>query len=553
MYKLIPQSSLYKPFFDVEPTAVYSGQSMLRNETLSFQVVSVSPPERTDAVNAYITVESDLPTTVYEVIQHAVMRPTYAKTDDRYERTAPGVYPDALKKLPESGVVRLCKNVNTALWITVNADRETLSPGVYPVKVKQVIGNGEPTVAEVTVTVVDAMLPEQSLIYTNWFHCDCIADRYKLEIFSDEFFAMCEKYIASAVKGGMNMMLVPCFTPPLDTPVGGERMTAQLVGVTLERDGSYSFDFSLLERFLDICERCGVRYYEHSHLFTQWGAAHSPKVMANTPDGYRRIFGWETDATVENGEYANFLASYLPKLITLLEDKGIGDRMYFHISDEPTVEHLGTYRAALALVEPYTKGYHRFEALSSYEFYQTGLVETPVPTTVHADPFLGNVENLWLYYTGIQSNDSYSNRLIALPNVRNRALGIQMFASDIKGFLHWGFNFWYTTLSERQFDPWAAPDADRHFVGGTSYMVYPDADGPAPSIRYYSFAEGIDDIRALEAYAAKLGRDAAMALIFDSFGGAKELFDAKGHILQLIPTDDEMSSFRERLNSALAR
>lgn len=66
------------------------------------------------------------------------------------------------------------------------------------------------------------------------------------------------------------MLLMPVFTLPLDTKVGGERPTTQLVGVEKTADG-YVFDFSLVGRWLDMCARCGVKYHEISHLFTQWG------------------------------------------------------------------------------------------------------------------------------------------------------------------------------------------------------------------------------------------------------------------------------------------
>ena len=36
--------------------------------------------------------------------------------------------------------------------------------------------------------------------------------------------------------------------------------------------GEYRFDFSELKRWIDLCKKCGIEYYEMSHLFSQWGA-----------------------------------------------------------------------------------------------------------------------------------------------------------------------------------------------------------------------------------------------------------------------------------------
>ena len=66
-----------------------------------------------------------------------------------------------------------------------------------------------------------------------------------------------------------------------------------------------------------------------SHLFTQWGALHAPKIMADTDAGPVRVFGWETAAC--SPEYAGFLRALLPQLMDELRALGIADHTYFHI------------------------------------------------------------------------------------------------------------------------------------------------------------------------------------------------------------------------------
>ena len=44
----------------------------------------------------------------------------------------------------------------------------------------------------------------------------------------------------------------------------------------------------------------------------------------------------------------------------------------------------------------------------------------------------------------------YSNRFIAMPSYRTRSIGMQMFGYGIKGFLHWGYNFYNTQYSREQ-------------------------------------------------------------------------------------------------------
>ena len=91
-----------------------------------------------------------------------------------------------------------------------------------------------------------------------------------------------------------------------DTAAGTERLTVQLVSVK-KKEGGYLFDFDKLGRWIDTAKRCGIEYFEISHLFTQWGVASCPKIIADVNGEERCIFGWDTDA--DSPEYTNFLWS----------------------------------------------------------------------------------------------------------------------------------------------------------------------------------------------------------------------------------------------------
>lgn len=111
------------------------------------------------------------------------------------------------------------------------------------------------------------------------------------------------------------MLLTPVFTPPLDTEVGGERLTVQLVDVKLE-NGKYSFGFDRFIRWVRLAQKCGIKYFEISHLFSQWGAKYTPKIVAEVNGRQKRIFGWETSA--DSIEYAEFLSAFIPQLIKVI-------------------------------------------------------------------------------------------------------------------------------------------------------------------------------------------------------------------------------------------
>ena len=154
------------------------------------------------------------------------------------------------------------------------------APGVHPIVIRFTDEAGVELGSEsFRLQVIEAVLPEQRLLHTEWFYFDCLATQYNVEMFSEAHWSIVETYVAHYAEYGMNLILTPLFSPPLELDYGKYRPTVQLIGV--KRIGSeYLFDFSLLERWVALCRRNGIERFEFSHLFTQWGAKHAPKIFA---------------------------------------------------------------------------------------------------------------------------------------------------------------------------------------------------------------------------------------------------------------------------------
>lgn len=558
-----PLSSLHKVYPDAVPAAVFGGGTLLQNEPYSFQIAYKTDGEK---LGVYVETVSDLtPLSQYRVDYVPLLAAQLGENIGE-ERRTPGLYPDLLSPRRtnppvveegyhwqalyfESGETNLLWAVPDgwqSLWFTVNeAGTAILPAGIHTVTIRLRSRTNRTVLAEttVTLTVLPACLPPQTLLCTNWLHCDCLTDLHRVPLFSNRFYVILEDYVRKAVQNGMNMVLLPAFTPPLDTPIGKERQTVQLVGITADSEnGRYAFDFTTMKRYLDVCRRAGATHFEHAHLFTQWGAKAAPKIIASVRGERRQIFGWDTPS--DSAAYRTFLAQYLPALRAFLRKEGLDDKVLYHISDEPSPEALDNYKAAAAAVRPYLDGCQIGDALSYYDYYAQGLVQTPIVATNHLAPFLGRCPELWCYYTGDLLENGLSNRLLTLPSARNRVLGMQMYRHEVKGFLNWGYNYHYSLLSHGVFDPAILPGGYAMDAGG-SYIVYPGRDDTCrQSLRQKVFGEGVNDMRALQLLESLTDRSAACALLDKAFGRPVDFHTCPDSAEQLI-------AVRETINDAI--
>lgn len=536
-----------KCFFNdsIDDKKEYTTATMLLGERFSYQVAYIGKEFQEGCDNLWCRVVVDSPIADWVKIQRVEAVPVRLPVvedckDENFISKEPGLYPDLLKPVASTNEVPAARKLQS-LWIDIFVP-EDADGGKYPIKISFVTDDhGTIGECEFTAEVIPALLPDQEIAVTQWFHPDCLAVYYGVEMFSEEHWAILAKHLDTYAKNGLNMIFTPVFTPALDTVPGGERPTCQLVDV-YRKNGEWSFGFERLERWVNLCLELGIEYFEISHLFTQWGAKHAPKVMAHTENGYEKVFGWETNACGE--EYPAFLKKFIPALIEKLEELGVADSSVFHISDEPGSDMLESYNAAKNTVQECLKGQIIMDALSDYSFFEKGVVEHPVVSTDHIDTYIENkVSDLWAYYCCCQVN-GVSNRMIAMTTARNRIIGQQLFKYDIAGFLQWGFNFYFSQGSREFIDPYQCTDGGWWVPAGDAFSVYPAHGGGAyETIHLLGFTAALYDLRAFNLCAELYGKDAVMAVIEEA---------GEVTFKEYPRCDEQILAVREKINRMIA-
>ena len=542
-------SSLAKVFLDDDPQRCpeVSAIAALKGERVSWQILytGTCSEARKTPVSFAVQKDARISLKFYTVGNVPCMLPCPydAKEENNYLRTKAGLFPDILYPLQENQFYLVAENCHS-LFITATVPQD-LEPGDYPITLTFTVGEENTVVAKktFTVTVLDGVLPPQETIFTQWFHGDCIATYYGMEILSEAHWAMIEKFIAMAAHTGINMLLTPIVTLPLDTKVGTERPTLQLMDVELNETG-YHFGFEKLARWIELCQKYGIHRFEICHLFTQWGTGCTPKIVVRTKNGEEKLFGWHVKS--DSQQYQDFLDACIPALTEFLKEKGVYENTYFHISDEPQWEkNLDVYKQQRKMVENLIPADKLIEACSNWEFLEHGIIKRPVCVTNKVDSFFerGHTD-IWAYYCCKPYDRNYGNRFIAMPNGRNRINGFQLYKYGIEGFLHWGYNFYYSVLSKRPINPFYETDGDEAFPSGDPFSVYPGPEGPLESLRTVVFYEGLQDIRACKLLESLVGREAVLQLV-----------NQEGEIKfnEYPSTDEGILAIRQRINDRLAQ
>ena len=442
--------------------------------------------------------------------------------DDYVLRKEPGLFPDALVPLKKE--MTASPGNWHAVWVTAEVPPRGPA-GVFPLKfalefTSTAVGapwqEPEPEkeiVEEAVLEVLEPALPKQRLKVTHWFHADCILFHYKVRPWSGKHWALLERYFRNYAAHGSNLLLTPLWDLPLDIIPGVTgRPDCQLLKVFLDND-VWRFDFSLLERWIGLAEKCGIRNFEMVHAFSQWGVKYAPEITVTRDRRKVKMFGGHTPAS--SPAYEGFLRALMKELLPFLAAHGLTpENCCFHISDEPGLNALENYRYASTLFRELLGEYPVIDALSSIAFFKEGLIDRPVPHESSLDEFIKeDVAERWVYYAG-EWRDGMPGRMFGMPSLRNRVLGILLYVYGCDGFLEWGYNFWFSQYNRTwAVDPWRDTNSGRCFRSGGAFLVYPGPDGPMDSLRHEVIAEAFQDERALRLLESLTSREEVLKLL----------------------------------------
>ena len=437
----------------------------------------------------------------------------------------PGYVPDPLF---DEDTATIGPQESHAFWITVDVPAG-IDPGEYQLDVCFSIDDQQ--IDELTANLDVRSLvaqPLQDFPVAHWFYADALCDWYKVEPYDEKFWEIVEPYMRN-VASHFSGQYVPIFTPPTD----GVKRPHQLIKISISEEGKYVFDFSDVQRWVNLARECGATFFQWTHFFWQWGCKNALRIYRSKQDPDSLLWPPETEATSDT--YHNFLAQFLPEFHKFLQEEDLLNCSIFHVSDEPHGdEHLANYKKARAMLKELAPWMKVADALSDIRYGKEGITDMPIPSIGVAREYWDAGIPAMVYYC-CGPRGKYLNRLMDTPLPKIGMSGWLFYRLGAKGFLHWGYNYWYKSQTQQMIDPFTEQSGGAWpgWAYGDTFVVYPGPNGPLDSIRWEIFAESLQDYALLLTASIDLD-DALLADIkdYDDFPKSEEwIFEARKAIL----------------------
>lgn len=380
------------------------------------------------------------------------------------ERAAPARYPDYLMAKRE---MNIRQNAYRSVWLTISIPENT-SAGTYSsiVNVKSLQGK-QSILLEVKVFPL-TLPPEQHLKVALWVNTNFSRFHGIEDTYSDEWFAMLDKYIDDMSSHRLNVFRVPMST----------------IEITKSENDKLEFDFTLYDQICKAALDKGKMEYIETGFLTNRGELKWAS---------REIFLNDFNVTDEKtggqitlpGEEVN--SQLLPAFESHLRRNGWLDKTYFHIMDEPSHHNAIPWMEISRYMHNLAPDLIRMDAIETYLI--TDEIEVAVPKLDHFVSWYDEWKKaqhkgveLWFYTVGTIQSSLTLNKTIDMPVIQSRMMHWYNYKFNATGYLHWGWNQW----TDGPYN-----EVGRHL--GDGWQVYPVKDGVLYSLRAEQMRNGLQD------------------------------------------------------------
>lgn len=373
------------------------------------------------------------------------------------------------------------------IWCTLEVP-EKAEPGIYKTQllISSTQGGKERVVKrlDLTIEVLAQTLPAAK---NQQFHVDFWQQPYALsrwintERWSKEHIEALKPYLKLLARSGQKVVSAILFYEPWGDQSYDK--FSPMIQTTKRKDGSWSYDYTVFDHWVKLCEECGIDKQINCFSMVPWDMS-----FRYYDEAQQKNIDLKT--TTKSNEYKELWTSFLQSFSAHLKAKGWFDKTCIAMDERGLDNMLDAYNIAQQAV-PGIKmalaGTHHAELVDKLYDYCIGFGETFTQEELAKRKAKGWVSTTYTCCSNTEPN-LFSNSLPA----EAAYLPIHSIANGFDGYLHWSWMNWDDhSLTDTRY---------RLFASGDTYLIYP---GPRSSVRYERFIEGVamaEKVRILRQY-----------------------------------------------------
>lgn len=375
------------------------------------------------------------------------------------------------------------------VWCSIEVPRDA-AVGKHLVKL-QVLNDKDAVVKtlNLTINVLNRTLPtvdKQKFHLDLWQQPYSVSRYYGVERWSDAHVEALRPYLEALGKAGQKVVSTIMFYEPWGNQ-SHDKFSA-MVTTTKKADGTWSYDYSIFDKYVNLCAECGIKEQINCYSMVPW-------------DKKFRYFdeatGKEVDFTAETSsdDYKNLWKNFLDAFKAHLLEKGWFEKTCIAMDERGEADMLNAYAIAKE------KGFKMALAGNYHQSLSLRLDDYCV--ALNQVQKFGSSQLKYRKEHGMPTT-LYVSCADAEPNIFTNSLPaeaaflpLHAAANDLDGFLHWAWINWNDNpLTDSRY---------RLFGSGDTYFYYP---GNRSSVRFERLVEGIHQYEKVQILKEEYKNDA---------------------------------------------
>jgi len=437
----------------------------------------------------------------------------------------PVIYPEEATLLPDvvapAGPVDFAGNTTLTFLVKTAIPRD-FPAGRLTVEIHAVSASHLPLKRRIDVTVVPAVAeapwPAHTVFWPHW-HALC---RYHgIAMWSEEFWAMADRYLAESAAGGATGIMLSVKDDPFRYPLPKRyyHHHEKLCPIRWSKNGDgWSFDYSRYDRYIELNFKHGINREIECHSLLPC-KCQAPALNYYDANGQYI----EAETTFDAPEYEAAWGAFLTDFMRHNRDKGWDKLLTLCPYDEP--KDADTFNAVVRMARKYAPDIRITAAICAADALKSvGVLDI---ATIHLEAGYDRGAVKALREKGVEIRwyncmaPAWGNTLFKCPLADAYRISWITYANHFAGYLRWSL---YDTVKDVFGNP------GFNWPTGDMYLLYPGQDGPLASLRWEAYKAGWHDLRLamtalqsasgprrehLLALIAEIGKDQAITLPAD--------------------------------------